>query len=245
MKYIIALLIILSCFILTGCENNDNNSNLYTKQNISRQNYTSEQSGEKTQRMSYQEYVEKYENNNENESKNQSVNNSQEDTDTSSVDETPQYVPENQLASYSTPLLSSSDERINNLEIVCGRLNNFILNPHESFSYNEELGPYGPDDGFEKAPILLSNGKKAKGYGGGVCQLSSTLYNVVKNIENIEITERHHHSAPVGYVKNGNDATVSLQSNLDFKFTNNNDYAIRFEAKCSDGKISVWAFKEI
>ena len=90
---------------------------------------------------------------------------------------------------------------------------------------------------------MLSDGSKDKGYGGGVCQLSSTLYNVVKNIDNVEITERHHHSAPVEYVPEGEDATVSLQSNLDFKFVNNNDFAIRFEANCSNGEVSVKAYK--
>ena len=70
------------------------------------------------------------------------------------------------------------------------------------------------------------------------------LYNVVKNMENIEITERHNHSAPVAYVPEGQDATVSLQSGLDFKFVNNNNYAIRFEATCSNGNVTVKAFKE-
>ena len=105
-------------------------------------------------------------------------------------------------------------------------------------------GPYGQSDGFEEATILLSDGSKTEGYGGGVCQLSSTLYNVVKNIDNIEITERHNHSAPVAYVSEGQDATVSLQSGLDFKFVNQNDYAIRFKAECINNEVSVTAFKE-
>lgn len=87
--------------------------------------------------------------------------------------------------------------------------------------------------------------KKVKDMVGGVCQLSSTLYNVVKNIKNITIIERHHHSAAVSYVPKGQDATVSLQSNLDFKFVNNNSFSIRFKAECSNGKVTVWAFKEI
>ncbi len=248
MKYIIILFILLSSFILTGCENNEENLNA-KNQNFSKENNFDNQSGEKVQRISYQEYVEKYDIDTEDNNTTSAKDNSNsatnsEDEIANNENNTSQTTTSNELASFSTPLLSSSNERINNLEIVCERLNNFILNPHETFSYNNELGPYGPDDGFEKAPILLSNGEKTKGYGGGVCQLSSTLYNVVKNIENIEITERHHHSAPVGYVSNGNDATVSLQSNLDFKFTNNNDYAIKFKAQCANGKISVWAYKE-
>ena len=60
----------------------------------------------------------------------------------------------------------------------------------------------------------------------------------------MEITERHHHSAPVAYVPKGEDATISLQRGVDFKFVNNNSYSIRFEAKCENGKVIVSAFKE-
>lgn len=147
------------------------------------------------------------------------------------------------LASYSTPLGSSTDERINNLDIVCKRLNNFILKSGETFSYNDVCGPYGPSDGFEEATILLSDGTEDKGYGGGVCQLSSTLYNVVANIPNMEIVERHHHSTAVSYVPKNQDATVSLQSNLDFKFKNNNKFDVRFVAVCGDGEVKVEAYR--
>ena len=65
----------------------------------------------------------------------------------------------------------------------------------------------------------------------------------VKNIENVEITERHHHSAPVSYVPKNQDATISLQSNLDFRFINNNSYGIRFEVTCLNGNVNVSAYK--
>ena len=61
---------------------------------------------------------------------------------------------------------------------------------------------------------------------------------------NIEITERHHHSSPVAYVPKNEDATVSLQSGLDFKFINHNNYPIKFESECADGYVTVWACKE-
>ena len=239
MKFIITFLLILSSLILAGCENNNVTQN--EDQNFQNDNNSNTQSGENAKRLSYQEYVDLYDINENNDVDNVE-NSSNNENDSTNINNA--SIPSNQLATYSTPLLSKSEERVNNIKIVCDRLNNFILNPHESFSYNDELGPYGPDDGFEEATILLSNGKKAEGYGGGVCQLSSTLYNVVKDINNVEITERHHHSAPVAYVPKGQDATVSLQSNLDFKFTNNNDYAIRFKAECENNKVTVWAFKE-
>lgn len=245
MKLIFLTLMLLASLLLTSCEKNnkenlDNNSNV----SINNQETPNTLTKKNTERLSYKDYVEKYDDNSVLEEPKEIITNND-------VDETPieeikpmNEIPANQLATYSTPLLSSSKNRVNNIKIVCERLNNFILKPNETFSYNNVAGPYGPSDGFKEATILLSDGSKSKGYGGGVCQLSSTLYNVVKNLKNVEITERHHHSAPVAYVPKGEDATISLQSGLDFKFVNNNSYSIRFEAKCENGKVIVSAFKE-
>ena len=232
-QYIIIMLIIM--FSLIGCTNNTLNNDKDVT------NYSNNESGNLAirnttptpiheERLSYEEYVNKYEDS-------YKIKNTN-DSDLSFKD-----VNDNLLSTYSTSLKNSSDERNNNIEIVCERLNNFILKPNETFSYNETVGPYGPSDGFEEAPILLSDGTKKDGYGGGVCQLSSTLYNVVKNIKDIDITERHHHSVPVSYVPEGEDATVSLQSNLDFKFVNNTNYSIQFRAKCDENNVTVWAYK--
>lgn len=241
-----------ACFLMS-CDNEKIDDN-YTLRPLQRKDQT-HISDEQTQRISYDQYVELYDDNLDTNNTTNVRNSPIEDIPAEKSEKTeketkpPKKLPsektrDNQLASYSTPLLASSNERINNLEIVCGRLNNFILNPNDSFSYNQVAGPYGADDGFEEATILLSDGTKTKGYGGGVCQLSSTLYNVIKNIDNVEITERHHHSSPVAYVPENEDATVSLQSGLDFKFINKNNYPIRFEAECADGYVTVWACKE-
>ena len=100
------------------------------------------------------------------------------------------------------------------------------------------VGPFGKDSGFKKANILLSDGSSAKGYGGGVCQLSGTLYNAVKDL-NIDITERHHHSVPVAYVPKNEDATVSLQSNLDFKFKNTSGKDLKFSSSSTENSLTV------
>ena len=147
------------------------------------------------------------------------------------------------LATYSTPILTDDENRYNNIKIVSDRLDGFILEPGKEFSFNEELGPYGKDDGFLEAKILLSNGTESIGYGGGVCQLSTTLYNAIKELNGIEITEHHHHSTPVAYVPKNQDATVSLQSNLDFKFKNNNNYAIKFETMHDPDTLTVSVYK--
>lgn len=235
MKLIFLVTILLATLSLTSCGNNENiskNSNITTNEPP----YSEPLGKQNSERISYKQYIEKYNLENEN------MENTQNTDDV--VEEQMENIPANQLATFSTPLLSSPPERINNLKIVCERLNNYILEPNETFSYNNVTGPFGKDDGFQEATILLSDGSKTKGYGGGVCQLSSTLYNVVKNIENIDIIERHNHSSPVAYVPENEDATVSLQSDLDFKFMNNNDYPIRFEAVCSNDKVLVKAFKD-
>lgn len=149
----------------------------------------------------------------------------------------------NELASYTTKILTSDNNRYNNIKIVSEKLNGYVLYPNENFSFNEVCGPYGSGEGFLEATILLSDGKESKGFGGGVCQLSSTLYNAIKNLK-VEITERHQHSSPVAYVPLNEDATVSLQSGLDFRFTNKYDYPIKFECKSTPDKLSVSVKRE-
>lgn len=144
----------------------------------------------------------------------------------------------NELSSFSTKILTNDNNRYNNISIVADRLNNYVLKPGETFSFNKVCGPYGASDGFLEATILLSDGTHDKGYGGGVCQLSSTLYNAIKNL-NVKITERHHHSVPVAYVPKNEDATVSLQSNLDFKFINNSGKSLKFTTSHDPNNLKV------
>ena len=234
------ILAIFASFLLTACNSSENTTkDEKTQNNALNIDETNHQDLPNEVDMTYDEYVEEYKDVDptipKQEENNLQMNESESnDENNFEISQNTPNDESNLLATYSTSLKSSSDERVNNIEIVCGRLNDYILKPQETFSYNDVTGPFGPDDGFEEAPILLSNGEEAEGYGGGVCQLSSTLYNVVKDIPNIEITERHHHSSPVTYVPEGQDATVSLQSNLDFKFTNNNNYSIKFKAECSN-----------
>lgn len=148
------------------------------------------------------------------------------------------------LSSYSTKILTTDENRYNNIKIVADKLNGFVLEPSSGFSFNDKLGPYGKDDGFLEAKILLSNGEESTGYGGGVCQLSTTLYNAVKDLEDIEITEHHNHSVPVAYAPKNQDATVSLQSGLDFKFINNYSYPIRFETSHNPDELTVKVYKK-
>lgn len=142
------------------------------------------------------------------------------------------------LNSYSTKILTTDGNRYNNISIVADRLHEYELPAGSEFSFNEVCGPYGQSDGFLEAKILLSDGTETKGFGGGVCQLSSTLYNAVKDL-NVTITEHHHHSSPVAYVPANQDATVSLQSNLDFKFRNDYSNTLIFKTSHDPNNLSV------
>ncbi len=109
-----------------------------------------------------------------------------------------------------------------NIRLAAQSLHNYLLAPGETFSFNEATGPRVAERGYKLAPIIVG-GTVIPGYGGGVCQVSTTLYNAVLNSE-LQVVQRFPHSRPVGYVPAGKDATVS--NYLDFKFRNNTDCVI-------------------
>lgn len=145
------------------------------------------------------------------------------------------------ISSYSTKVYTKTDDRMKNLNIVCEKISGVIIQPGEEFSYNNIAGPYDKAHGFGKATVLLGNGEEIQDYGGGVCQVSSTLYNAVKNC-NVEILERHNHSKDIYYVPRNQDATVSY-GNLDFRFKNKSDYPIKIEASANKQKVTVEIYK--
>ena len=161
-------------------------------------------------------------------------------TDESIADNANSEVNKNLISSFSTKVYTKTADRINNLNIVCDRLSGTILEPGEEFSYNDICGPYNKEQGFGKATVFVG-GEEVQEYGGGVCQLSSTLYNALKGL-NIEFLERHNHSKDVYYVQRNEDATVSYGS-LDFRFKNNESYPIEIEAHSNENEVTVSIFK--
>jgi vancomycin resistance protein YoaR len=113
-----------------------------------------------------------------------------------------------------------------NISIAAGQINNFLLAPGEVFSFNRATMPRDAEHGYELAPIIVGN-TVVPGYGGGICQVSTTLYNAVRQA-GLEIVERYPHSLPVDYVPRGMDATVS--NYLDFKFRNSTDKFIMIKS---------------
>ena len=130
-----------------------------------------------------------------------------------------------------TSLAGSKPGRISNVKKACGLLNGIQIMPGEVFSYNLALGERVPEAGWLPAPAY-ANGEVRQEYGGGICQVSSTLYNAVL-YANLEIVERECHQFQVGYLPPGMDATVSWGW-PDFKFRNDKDYPIEIAAWVDD-----------
>jgi vancomycin resistance protein YoaR len=127
------------------------------------------------------------------------------------------------LVSAFTTDTTSSSNRNNNISLACQAINGTVLMPGETFSFNEKTGERTADKGYKMAGAI-SGGTLVDDYGGGVCQVSSTLFNAVARAD-LEVTSRSPHAWPSSYVKIGEDATVNWPS-LDFKFTNNKDTPI-------------------
>lgn len=112
---------------------------------------------------------------------------------------------------------SSSKARLNNIKLAMSIINGTCVRPGETFSFNETVGQRTVERGFRKA-TAYSGGDVTEQVGGGICQVSTTLFNAAVKAD-MEIVERHNHSLTVGYVDKGKDATVNW-GNQDFKFRN-------------------------
>lgn len=139
------------------------------------------------------------------------------------------------LGSVSTNHTGDSN-RNTNLKLACKAINGKIIRPGETFSYNATLGERTEAKGYKPAGAYMA-GKTVETVGGGICQVSSTLYYACLKAD-LEIVERTAHGYTVSYMPYGMDATVSWGS-LDYKWKNNTDYPIRIEASVSGGQVHV------
>ena len=140
---------------------------------------------------------------------------------------------EHEIAAFSTEIKDDSEGRLANIDITCSTIDNTILNPGDTFSFNEIVGQPTSEKGYQEATVII-DGEHEKGIGGGNCQVSSTLYNAVLDVPYLTIIERNEHGLPVTYVPKGQDAAVSYGS-LDLKFRNDGDKKIKIKMT-SDGK---------
>ncbi len=140
-----------------------------------------------------------------------------------------------ELGRFSSSYASSSSDRAYNIKLACEKINGYVLAPGEEFSYNNVVGPRTTERGFRVANVYVGNTVQP-GVGGGICQVSSTMYNAVV-FADLEITERRNHTLPVDYVPMGRDATVSYGT-TDFKFKNTTSMPVEIKA-IAEGRINT------
>lgn len=140
------------------------------------------------------------------------------------------------ISQYQTTYNEENVNRSTNIKLATEKVNETIVLPNEIFSYNKVVGRRGEQEGFKLATVY-QNGKVVKGFGGGVCQVSSTLYNAVL-YANLEVIERKNHLFLPSYSNVGEDATVS-DGYIDFKFKNTRKYPIKIICSASNGILNV------
>lgn len=140
------------------------------------------------------------------------------------------------VSHYSTRFNKGDINRTDNIKLACSRIDNVLLMPGEVFSMNKALGPRTHENGYKEAPIIFKN-ELVPGTGGGVCQVSSTLYNTVL-LAGLDAIEREHHSMTLSYISPGRDATITEES-IDFRFVNNLDSPIYLDAQVNGNVLDI------
>lgn len=148
-----------------------------------------------------------------------------------------------QLATFTTRYDVSDVDRSTNLRIACQKINGKVVLAGDTFSYNQALGKRTEAAGYKNGKVYEA-GQVVDGIGGGICQISSTLYNTAL-LANLDIVERRNHQFVTSYLPAGRDATV-VYGVTDFKFKNTRKYPVRIVASANNGiaTISMYGIKE-
>ena len=140
------------------------------------------------------------------------------------------------LGRYATEYSNRAPERIQNLTVGAGKIADSVVLPGQQFSVYDTVAPFTEENGYGNAGQYV-NDELVDGLGGGICQVSTTLYNAVLEAE-LQVDERYPHSMTVDYVKKGMDAAIA-EGYEDFRFTHNTEYPIYIDAYAGGGVISV------
>lgn len=148
------------------------------------------------------------------------------------------------ISSFSTNFSTSTAARATNISLATSFINGKVLMPGETFSFNDVVGQRTASRGFQEAPVIIGN-KVDSGLGGGICQVSTTLYNAAIRA-NLQTVERIHHTLPSHYIGLGMDATVDY-GNIDYKFKNTLEFPVYIEAYTENRNIvfSVYSDKSL
>lgn len=144
---------------------------------------------------------------------------------------------EKEIASFSTKIYTKDSDRQNNISVACSTLNDTTIKDGDTFSFTQTLGKTSSSKGYEEANVFV-DGNVKEAMGGGICQVSTTLYNAVLKVSKLDVTERHSHSNDVPYIQDGKDAAVAYGS-YDFKFVNNTGNTIKIKAKNTKNKVTI------
>ena len=152
------------------------------------------------------------------------------------------------IASYTSFYKITTDEsnlnRINNIQVACGKMNVFPIYAGTELNFNRDMGPYSARNGYLPAGVLAEGGLNL-GYGGGTCQVSSTLYNVVLQLPGLTVLQRRAHGDNgASYLPIGVDAAVG-NNTLNFRFRNDYPFPIRIDASAQDGALTIAIYKAI
>jgi vancomycin resistance protein YoaR len=146
------------------------------------------------------------------------------------------------ISEFSTPLMQTSEGRLHNVRSTASTIHDLLMKPGDTFDYATYIAQTEARFGFQEAPVIV-NGKLVPGIGGGICQVSSTLYNAVLRA-GLTIVERRHHSLPVSYVPLGQDATFAA-GHINFQFRNSTDKYLLIRTSVDDRQMTVKLFGQI
>lgn len=208
----IFLITIITLFLLAGCNNNnkdpksgnnvefarlsttDNNENNKSDDNMSN-NSSDNLNNQSTQDNSSDDTKNNINSDNSQDSNPKAENINSDNGNNNFNNENNEAKPpvETELSNFSTPLKSGGPNRLVNIKLTCAKINEKILQNGETFSFNQIVGSCTPEEGYKKAEIYV-NKKIRYAFGGGNCQVSTTLYNSALAVPGIEIVERHEHN---------------------------------------------------
>ena len=146
------------------------------------------------------------------------------------------------IGTFVTEILDTDENRVKNLALCASVLDGVTVDSGAEFSFNNTIGQRTAEKGYKEAKILV-DGHRDYAIGGGICQISSTLYNAALDA-GMEILERHTHSNEVHYVELGRDAAVNFGT-LDFRFKNTLDTPIRISVAVENTAVKVVIYKNV
>lgn len=144
------------------------------------------------------------------------------------------------IAEFATSFATSAEGRSHNVSVTAKALDGTLLNPGDVFDYGRIVSKAEKNYGYQEAPVIV-NGKLTPGIGGGICQVSSTLYNAVIRTAGLDIVERRNHSLPVHYLPAGLDATFA-DGYINFRFRNSTGKQLLIKTEVKNKQLTVKLF---